>query len=79
MAGWADLLGRFEPGDLIGLWAFRPFYDVELDLISLLEGLIAVQLDGAVMDEDVGSLIPAEESVTFCVIEPLDGAFVLSH
>ena len=67
----------FEARDLIGLGAFGPLDDVEFDLVAFFEALIALTLDGTVMNEDVGPTLPPEEAVALCVVEPLDGAFVL--
>ena len=69
----------FEASDLVCLRTFGAFDDVELYLIAFFEGFVAVELDGAVVNEDVGSPVSSEEPVPFCVIEPLDDAFELSH
>ena len=63
--------------DLISLRAFGSLNDIELDLVAFLEALIAFALDGAVVHEDVGATLAAEESVSLCVVEPLYGAFIL--
>ncbi len=63
--------GLFEPGYLIGLGAFGALYDVELYLITLFEALVPLALDGAVMDEDIGTLVAAEEAVPLCIVKPL--------
>jgi hypothetical protein len=67
----------FEAGYLIGLWAFGALNNVELDLIAFFKALIPLALDGAVMNEDIGAIIAAEESVPFCVVEPLHCSLVL--
>jgi hypothetical protein len=67
----------FEARDLIGLRTLRPLNNVELNLIALFEALVALALDGAVVNEDVGPTIPAEESVALCVVEPLYRALIL--
>lgn len=69
----------FEAIDLIGLRAFAAFDDVEFNFIALFKAFIAFALNGAVVNEDIRSTIAAEEAITFCVIEPFDGAFILSH
>jgi hypothetical protein len=66
-----------NPEDLISLRAFGSLNDVELDLVAFFEALIALALDGAVVHEDVGATLAAEESVSLCVVEPLYGAFIL--
>jgi hypothetical protein len=67
----------FETRDLIGLGALASLDDVEFHLIAFLETLIALALDGAVVNEDVSPALAAEEAITLCVVEPLYGAFVL--
>ncbi len=71
------MIDFFEASDLIGLGAFGSLDDVELDLIAFFEALVALELDGAVVDEDIGAALAAEESVALCVVEPLHGALVL--
>jgi len=74
-----DLNSFFEPVYLVGLRAFAALDDVELDLIALFEALIAIALNGTVVNEDIGSAVTAEEAVTLCVVEPLYCAFILCH
>ena len=64
---------------LVGLWTLLPLNDVELDLVPLFQTLVSINLDGAVVDEDVGSVVSSYESVAFGVVKPLDFAFVLRH
>ncbi len=66
-----------QPRNLVGLRSFRTLYDIELNLIALLQTLIAFQLDGAVVHENIGSAIPAEKSIALRIVEPFNGAFVL--
>jgi hypothetical protein len=67
----------FETRDLVGLGALCSLDNIELNLITLFEALIALALNGTVMNEDVSPTVPAQEAVAFCVIEPLYGALVL--
>jgi hypothetical protein len=69
----------FEPRDLIGLGTFGSLNDVEFNLITFFEALVALALNGAVVYEDVCPALTAEEAVTFCVVEPLYGALILCH
>jgi hypothetical protein len=71
------LANFFETRDLIGLRTFAALNNVEFNLIAFFETLIALALDGAVMNEDVGSALAAEEAVAFSIVEPLYGAFIL--
>lgn len=74
-----DLDSFFETADLIGLGTFGAFNDVEFDFVAFFEALVTFALNGAVVNEDVGSAITAEEPIAFCIVEPLYGAFILSH
>jgi hypothetical protein len=47
------LANFLETTDLIRLGAFRTLDDVELNFITLFETLVALALDGAVVNEDV--------------------------
>src|SRR4051794_35725681 len=52
--------------------------DVELDLLVLVEGLVALRLDGGVVDENVvATVLLRDEAETLFGVEPLDSA--LSH
>lgn len=64
---------------LVGLWTLLPLNDVELDLVPLFQTFVPINLDGAVVDENVGSVVSSDESVAFGVVKPLDFAFVLRH
>ena len=77
--GEESLEGFLQPGYVIGLWAFGSLNDVEFDFVTFFKTFVAFELDGTVMHEDIGSVIAAEEAVSFCVIEPFNGAFVLCH
>jgi hypothetical protein len=71
------LTNFFETRDLVSLGTLSPLDDVEFDLIAFFEALVALTLNGTVMNEDVGPTIPPEEAVTLCVVKPLYGALVL--
>lgn len=67
----------FEATDLVGLGTLCSLDDIELHLIAFFEALVSLALDGAVVDEDIGSAVAAEESVALCVVEPFYSALVL--
>src|SRR5215469_17123865 len=72
------LAGYFlQAHDLIGLGPLCALNDVEFDLIAFLEALVAFALYGTVMNKDIGAIVPTEEAVSLCIVEPFDGAFVL--
>ena len=73
-------LGRFfRAGDLIGLRPLLSLDDIEFDLVTFFQTFIAVKLDCAVMNENIRSIIAADKSIAFCVVEPLHFSFVCSH
>src|SRR5690349_16073504 len=59
--------------DVLGLLALAARGHVELDLLALLEGLVAVALDVRVVDEDVVRTLAGDEAVALLVVEELDG------
>ena len=44
---------------IFSLRAFLTLHDLKLDVITLLQGLVAFRRDGAVLDEHIGAIIPA--------------------
>ena len=52
------------------LRTLRSLHDFKLNHISFLQGAITVANNRGIMNEDVGTIIAPNESVTFCVIEP---------
>ena len=62
---------------MIRLRTLAPLNDVELDLISFVQTLVAIALNGAVMNEDVCSAFAPEKAVAFRVVEPLHRTLVL--
>jgi hypothetical protein len=53
------------------LRSFLALNDLELYSIALSQGLEAVSLDGAEVDEDVGPPLARDETVALCIVEPL--------
>ena len=68
-----------QANDGIGLRSFLALNDVELHVIALLQGLVALQLYRRVMNENVWPVITSDESVALGVVEPLHLTFELSH
>ena len=56
-----------------------PLHDLELDFVAFLKTLIPFGSDGAVVNEDIRTLISADESVALRVVEPLHGSFQTFH
>ena len=63
-----------ERNDVRRLQALLALHDLELDLLTLGQRLVAVGLDRAEVDEDVLTLVALDESVALLVREPLHGA-----
>jgi hypothetical protein len=63
----------------IGLRTFLSLNDIEFHLVSLFQALVSIELDRAVMNKHVRSVVPSNKAITLRVIEPLYLAFVLSH
>jgi hypothetical protein len=62
---------------LVGLRPLRALDDVELDLVTFLQTLVSIGLDGAVVHEDVRSAFTSEKAVALRVIEPLHSTPIL--
>ena len=64
--------------DVLGLRTLGASGDVELDLLVLVERLVAAGLDGGVVDENVvTAAVLSNEAETLFGVEPLDSS--LSH
>ena len=61
------------------LRSFLTLHDFKLNVIALLEALVPVRLDGAVVYEHIGAVFPTDEAETLCVIEPFNFAFNSRH
>jgi hypothetical protein len=66
-------------GDFVGLRSLGALDDIELYLIAFLERLIAIELNGGVMNEDIRAALATQKAKAFRVIEPLNFTFVLCH
>src|SRR5258708_28823684 len=69
-------------GDLGYIGRLRPLLsldDLKLHLVALLQAFVALGGDCAVVNENIRSIVAAEEAVTLGVVEPLDGAFQTFH
>lgn len=75
------LLGglRLTANYLIGLGSLLPLNNIKLDLVAFFEALVPVELNCAVMNENVGSILTTDETITFRVVEPLDLPFICRH
>src|SRR3954453_3975589 len=71
--------GASDGAHRVGLRAFLALGDLELDPLAFFERLVAVGLDGAVVNEDVTAAIHGDEAVALLGVEPLDRALCHNH
>src|SRR5689334_121126 len=75
-----ELVGLRSGADAgAGLRALLPLGHVELDALTLFEGLVPVHLDGRVVDEHVLTAVHGDEAVALLGVEPLHGALCHVH
>src|SRR6478736_8148933 len=73
-------VSRSERTDVLRLRALRPLGDVELDLLVLVQRLVALRLDGRVVNEDVvAAVLLGDEAEALLSVEPLHGALSHAH
>src|ERR1700712_4815388 len=76
--GLSHQIVRSERTNVLRLRALGTLRDVELDLLVLVEGLVALRLDGRVVNEDViAAVLLGDEAEALLGVEPLNCA--LSH
>src|SRR5262245_4717879 len=66
-----------DDGHVRGARPLRALRDLELDLVTLVQGAKALGPDLGVVDEDVRTTLVRQETETLGLVEPLDGA--LNH
>jgi len=68
------------PHDTIRLRTFLTGHNVELDWVAFLERLVTVNLNGGIVNEDIGTIFTTDEAEALCIVEPFDCSLVLmSH
>lgn len=60
--------------DVGSLQALRPFSNFETDFLSLVEGLVALDLDLGEVDKEIFAVFPLDKAVTLLVTEPFYGS-----
>lgn len=78
--------GAKQPGTNLGalsnvsrLRSFLTLSNFELYRVTLLQTLVALGCDRAVVYKDVGAIGASDKPVSLCVIEPFHGAFQTFH
>ena len=72
-------LRGFRLGNVFGLRALLALHNFKLDVIPLRKALVTFRLDGAVVDEHVRAVFPADETEALRVIEPFHFTFDSRH
>src|SRR5436305_5305239 len=73
-----ETVRRLDGADVLRLQALLALRDVELDVLPLVEALVALNLDGGEVDEHVRTSVGrSDEAEALLAVEPLHGA--LSH
>jgi hypothetical protein len=62
-------------GNVLRLRTLLALNYLELHVITLLKALVALGLDGAVVNEHIGSVIATDETETLCVVKPFNFTF----
>src|SRR3954463_6329928 len=62
-------------GHICGLRAFLPLRNLKLYRIALLQAFVSFGTYGAIVNENIRSVVAPYEPITLRVIEPLDSAF----
>jgi hypothetical protein len=70
---------RRSLGYVCCLWSLLTLGDLELHRVTLLEALVALRGNRAVVNKDVWPIRASDEAITLSVIEPLDGSFQTFH
>jgi hypothetical protein len=65
--------------DVLRLQTFRPLLDFELDLLSLIQRLVTVALNGGKMDENILARLALNEAKTFRSVKPLHYTLLFAH
>src|ERR1700756_4501253 len=65
--------------DVLRLQTFRPLLDFELDLLSFIQRLVTVALNGGKMDEYILARLALNEPKTFRTVKPLSPPLPFAH
>ena len=66
-------------GDVLRLRAFLPLSNFKFNVIAFLKALVAIRLDGAVVDKNIGSVITANKAEALRVVKPFHFTFNSRH
>jgi len=69
----------FRLGDVLSLGAFLSLHDFKLHVITFLQALIALRVDGAIVNKNIRAVIPADEAEALRIVKPLHFTFYSRH
>jgi hypothetical protein len=69
----------FISSDFVRLRSLRSLNDVELYFVSLFQRLVAVSLDGTIVNEHIRAAVCAQKSESLSIVKPLHLSTVLGH
>src|SRR5215470_19178204 len=61
------------------LWALLALNYFKFNVIAFLQALVALGLDGAVVDKHIGAVFPADKAEALCVVKPFHFTFNSRH
>jgi hypothetical protein len=59
----------------VGLRTFLSLDDLEFNVVAFLQSLVAIRCDCTIVNEDISSIVPTDETESLSVVEPLDLTF----
>jgi hypothetical protein len=65
--------------NVFGLRTFLALDDFKFNVITLLQALVALRLDGAVVDKHIRAVFPADKAEALCVVKPFHFTFDSRH
>ena len=65
--------------DVLRLQTFRSLFDFELDLLSIIQRLVTVALNGGKMDEYILARLALNKAKTFRSVKPLHYTLLFAH
>ena len=71
----AALSGVLHPGDVLSLRTFVSLHNLKLDVVAFLKAFVAIRINGAVVNKNIWTIVPADEAETFGVVKPFHFTF----
>jgi hypothetical protein len=72
-------LSRLRLGHILSLRPFLTLHDLKLNIIALLQALVAFRLDGAVVDKHIRAVVTSDKPEALRVVKPFHFTFDSRH